>query len=246
MILPLAIAFRDESKPANGAWMSLALLGSLSLLELLPRRDDKALGWTADAVDTTLELGSANVATPAGYHRTALKRSKPSAPLRHLQSAHPDLIRGKVLDYGSGRGQDCATLQAHCYDPHHPQREVRRQPSGKYDTVLMTYVLNVLPQRQRAQALRQARDRVASGGVMILTVRGTQDTGYQAAKRWTPHGDGYAKHTPAGKLKRFQRFYASADQLHQWAAPIVGRAFERVALQPLTSDSVMIAYQRKR
>lgn len=77
-------------------------------------------------------------------HRTALKRTEPSAPLRLLLSRNE--ITGRVLDYGCGHGQDVEHLSslgfaAVGYDPH--RRPAK--PRGRFDTVLCTYVLNVVP-----------------------------------------------------------------------------------------------------
>lgn len=115
-----------------------------------------------------LQAGSANLAPSA---RTAITRGGPSAPVKAL--VDKGLVRGKVLDFGSGRGEDARWLRRQgfevtAYDPHHGPE---RLPSGRFDTVLSTYVLNVLPPAEQKKVERQIRDRLAPGGRALVTVR---------------------------------------------------------------------------
>ena len=186
--------------------------------------------------------GSRSVVTPAGYHRTALSRRGPSRPLRHFSDQ--GLVRGRVLDFGSGRGADCAAAAVRCYDPHHPRSQVRALPQGQFDTVLAIYVLNVLPASERRRALRGAAARVRPGGHLLLAARSQQDSGYQAARDWSRQGDGYAQYTPEGALHRFQRFYASDDALARDAGAALSASFARVPVAALGGDTAVAAYRR--
>jgi 2-polyprenyl-3-methyl-5-hydroxy-6-metoxy-1,4-benzoquinol methylase len=75
-------------------------------------------------------------------YKTAIVRKKLSSPTQYLLDN--ELIRGRVLDYGCGKGFDCDWLKCHGYDPHH--RNVNLH--GKYDTILCNFVLNVLRTKQ--------------------------------------------------------------------------------------------------
>jgi SAM-dependent methyltransferase len=99
-------------------------------------------------------------------HRTAIARSKPSAPTLFLKTNGD--IKGKVLDYGCGRGRDCQFLECDGYDPHYRPE----MPTGKYDTILCNYVLNVIPSRKvRQQVLDKIEDLLAPDGSAYITVR---------------------------------------------------------------------------
>jgi hypothetical protein len=76
---------------------------------------------------------------------TAISRKKPSLPVRYLQKA--GLLKGKMLDFGCGRGFDCDFLKCDGYDPHFRPE----MPKGKYDTIFCVYVLNVLPTQKERQ-----------------------------------------------------------------------------------------------
>jgi hypothetical protein len=103
-------------------------------------------------------------------YRTAITRKKPSAPLKYLLKY--DLIKYPVLDYGCGRGFDAKFLKAigetESYDPHWNPNDL----SGRiFQTVLCTYVLNVLPKNQEQLMLDNISRLLADGGDAYITVR---------------------------------------------------------------------------
>lgn len=89
-------------------------------------------------------------------YKTAIRRNRLSLPCRWLL-AH-NLINGRVLDYGCGYGDDVAGLRYYGYDCtgfdpyYHPF-----PPLGDFDTLLCTYVLNVLFEHERQQVLDNLR-----------------------------------------------------------------------------------------
>lgn len=88
--------------------------------------------------------------------KTALHRKGPSAPLLLLLEQHA--VIGRVLDYGCGHGADVEYLKslsfpAVGYDP----KWAPVLPTGRFDTVLCTYVLNVLPKWKADEVAREAR-----------------------------------------------------------------------------------------
>lgn len=106
--------------------------------------------------------------TPA---MTAISRRTASAPLRRLLK--DGRITGRVLDFGCGRGRDVEELVAQGYDawgydPHwSPER-----PEGTFDTVVCTYVLNVLPPEGARAVLDAIRLLLRSPtGTAYITVR---------------------------------------------------------------------------
>ena len=85
------------------------------------------------------------------------------------------LIRSPVLDFGSGHGEDAKWLrskgyQVREYDPNFDG--VSEMPDGKYNTVLCTYVLNVLPKNQEAKIVKQVMARLRPNGDAFFAVRG--------------------------------------------------------------------------
>lgn len=98
-------------------------------------------------------------------HLTAIARTKPSAPARMLYDRY--LLKGRCLDYGCGRGKDADTYRLDKYDPHwYPTR-----PTGQYDTITCTYVLNVVRPEDVPYILQDIRALLAPRGTAYLTVR---------------------------------------------------------------------------
>jgi hypothetical protein len=99
-------------------------------------------------------------------HLTALKRSKLSAPAKYLQDK--DLLVGEILDYGCGKGDDAKHLSADGYDPYYKSTPVTK----KYDTILATYVLNVIADvEERRDVVSKVRGLLKPRGCAYITVR---------------------------------------------------------------------------
>lgn len=98
-------------------------------------------------------------------HLTAIRRNTPSAPARWLRER--GLILGRVLDYGCGRGRDADELGCDRYDPHWAPTE----PVGPYDTVLCTYVLNVVPAEDEDAIVGRIKTLLSPGGRAYVAVR---------------------------------------------------------------------------
>ena len=97
--------------------------------------------------------------------RTAIKRTNLSAPTRFLEEE--GLIVGRVLDYGCGYGEDAKELGFEVYDPFFGFS----MPTGKFDTVICNYVLNVVPEEVQEEILRDIRQRLKPEGFAYLAVR---------------------------------------------------------------------------
>jgi ATP adenylyltransferase len=103
-------------------------------------------------------------------HLTVKERKWPSYPTKQLLSM--GLIQGKVLDFGCGTGVDVTFLreQGHdvtAYDPHYAPE----YPTGKFDTILCHYVLNVLLPEEQVQVLMAVSELLKPGGKAYFTVR---------------------------------------------------------------------------
>lgn len=100
--------------------------------------------------------------------RTAIARSELSKPSRYLKEN--DLLKGKILDFGCGRGTDAEKLGADKYDPNFFPKDMADM-KGRYDTVICNYVLNVLPKSEEEKVLGQIRSCLKEGGVAYISVR---------------------------------------------------------------------------
>ncbi|MCK5605531.1 methyltransferase domain-containing protein [Candidatus Pacearchaeota archaeon] len=98
-------------------------------------------------------------------HLTAIKRKRLSAPAKFL--VDNEHLKGSILDYGCGRGDDAQHLEIDSYDPHYQPV----LPSKQYDIILCTYVLNVLPQAQWRQVIEDMLEYLAPDGSIYITVR---------------------------------------------------------------------------
>lgn len=103
-------------------------------------------------------------------HLTAKERKWTSYPTKQLWQR--GLIRGRVLDFGCGLGADVTFLQKNnmditgydpCYAPTYP--------TGKYDTILCNYVLNVLFPEEQAHVLMAISELLKPTGSAYFTVR---------------------------------------------------------------------------
>jgi DNA phosphorothioation-associated putative methyltransferase len=181
--------------------------------------------WSAVLEDLGLNIINGHVLVaerPPGSpliqrHRTAIARSKLSAPMQVL--AKWGLLQdATVLDYGCGRGDDVralvhAGIPAVGWDPHYAP-EAPRQPA---DIVNLGFVLNVIEDPSaRRLALEEAYSlagRLLSVAVM-LEGKGTGRA----------HGDGVVT-----KRATFQKYFSQAE-LIRYVADLLGR--EPISVAP--------------
>ncbi len=109
-------------------------------------------------VDRAKELKSA---------KTARARRSLSAPAEYL--LEHDLLAGRILDFGCGRGDLVKFLDGDIeqYDPNWSPKK----PRGKFDVVVCIYVLNVLGVLERGPAFADAMSYVRRGGKLYIAVR---------------------------------------------------------------------------
>jgi len=194
--------------------------------------------------------GSRSVVAPSGYHRTAVGGNEPSVPLRHLLARYPAWVKGRVLDFGTGRGRDCRELHRHpglevaCYDVYHPSPEVRTFPKGTFDLVIANYVVNVLPKDERKQAIQRAASKVKGGGKIVFAARGTGDVGgMRASESWQRHDDGRARFV-GGQMQRFQRFFDRAT-LQREIGAVLGPSYSALPISQPGADTALVAFQKR-
>ena len=109
-------------------------------------------------------------------HLTAIARRAPSKPMQYL--AARGMLRGRMLDFGCGRGYDADAYGMEKFDPHWSPV----MPEGTFDTVVCNYVLNVIPSpSKRDDVLTVLSRSLAKGGIAYISVRNDRS----ALNGWT-------------------------------------------------------------
>lgn len=114
-------------------------------------------------------------------HKTAMTRKSPSAPMKWLASN--DMIVGRALDWGCGRGYDAETYNMESYDPHFQPI----MPDGKFKTITCGYVLNTIEFKEtRLLVLRDMQSKLELGGKIYISVRNDKRAlhGTTSKKTW--------------------------------------------------------------
>lgn len=101
---------------------------------------------------------------------TAIRRSRMSLPCKWLLDH--GFIRGRVLDFGCGFGMDGHFLgkrgfDYQNFDPHF----FPWTPDGQFDTILCTYVFNVLFAQERFETLKELKSYMKADTRTFITVR---------------------------------------------------------------------------
>jgi SAM-dependent methyltransferase len=137
---------------------------------------------------TPIYRGMVPVGLRYNAHRTAIHRARMSAPAQAL--FNEGRIRGDVLDYGCGHGADVRALRDNHgpvfgYDPAWAPELPGRHARG-YDTILCTFVLNVIPNaHMRCEILRDIGRLLKADGVAYVTVRrDVKRTGWTRSGTW--------------------------------------------------------------
>lgn len=114
-------------------------------------------------------------------HLTAIARKAPSRPTRYLSAC--GMLRGRVLDYGCGRGKDADVFGLEKFDPYY----FPDMPVGAFDTIVCNYVLNVVPSPDgRSCILATIQSMLRRGGIAYITVRNDRKklNGWTKRKTW--------------------------------------------------------------
>ena len=120
---------------------------------------------------------------------TAITRTKLSAPSKVLLDK--GLLKGRVLDFGCGKGFDVEYLSGLGYniqgfDPYYQPEK----PIGKFDTIICNYVLNVLEPSEWDSVLSDIKELLNNNGIAYIAVRrDIKEEGYRR------HGKGQTYQT---------------------------------------------------
>lgn len=101
---------------------------------------------------------------------TAITRNKLSSPSRYL--FENGLLVGRILDYGCGKGFDVKYLSDRGYEIFgYDTYYFKDRPTGKYDTILCNYVLNVLEAEYETFIIEDIKNLLSEQGIAYITVR---------------------------------------------------------------------------
>lgn len=101
---------------------------------------------------------------------TAIKRTDFSVPTRYL--LNKGLLKGRILDFGCGFGFDTDELKKQGYNITGYDYYYRPDfPTGKYDTIICNYVLNVLEPYAQAEVLMNVSNLLKPTGTAYYAVR---------------------------------------------------------------------------
>jgi hypothetical protein len=145
--------------------------------------------------------------TALNYAATAIRRNKPSAPLKKFLEHLPKLKRligqgtvpSEFFDYGCGKGDDIEYLKSQGYsvigyDAHIPKHENKQiyKYSGRFNIVTLFYVLNVLPsEMSRRSILLQIRRCLGTYGIVAVATRTPKEVSSACKDTWEPMEDGW-------------------------------------------------------
>lgn len=115
--------------------------------------------------------------------KTAITRTRPSAPVSWLEKRHRHLtdnpnwtvkdtvedLGNRILDYGCGKGFDADYMGAMKYDPHFFPDDP--EPNSPFDIIFCTYVLNVMDRDAQREVLGHIDSLSHAGTVVYCSVR---------------------------------------------------------------------------
>ena len=116
-------------------------------------------------------------------HLTAISRKAPSGPMKWLDAN--GLLKGKMLDYGCGRGYDADTFGMEKYDPFWFKCD--DFCAEEFDTITCNYVLNVIEDaKERTYAVERMQRWLKPNGSLYIAVRADKKNlnGYTKRGTW--------------------------------------------------------------
>ncbi len=103
-------------------------------------------------------------------HLTAIKREDLSFPAKYLLKNK--LLKGQILDFGCGYGKDVEKLQEKGFDIQGYDLYYQPQyPQKKFDTIICSYVLNVLFPWEQEQVIMSISQLIKTTGKVYFVVR---------------------------------------------------------------------------
>lgn len=127
-----------------------------------------------------LKYSQATVITVIKSYNTAITRTKLSTPTTYL--VEHQLLVGKILDYGCGKGFDAIQLKIDRFDPYHYRTDRKKIFATTYDTIYCNYVLNVITEPEATQVLEKIKNLLSPNGKAYISVRRDIEGEYATSK----------------------------------------------------------------
>ena len=147
-------------------------------------------------------------------YKTAIHRTEPSFTVKTIEKSK--LIKNQIFDYGCGMGKDVQYLESKGYsvsfwDPYFfsktPPSSFR---SHSFRTIFCTYILNVIPSKDRNDVIKKIQWLLYKEGKAFFTVRTSSDILEKARKnRWKKKSDGWIT-----KRGTFQKGFKSDELMN--------------------------------
>lgn len=162
--------------------------------------------------------------------KTAIRRKKLSKPVQLYKHE----LKGMILNYGSGHGEDTELLRLEDYEIYNYDKffDSDADLSIKYDTIICNYVLNVIPTiDERVAVLMHIKELLKDNGCAYITVRHQSE--FKSLKTSVKYNDGVitTKNT-------FQKFYDKQELIE-----FVGKHFNNSNL--IHNNPLIIKIQNK-
>ena len=130
--------------------------------------------------------------------KTAITRNKLSAPFKYIIDNYALSKDNYIIDYGCGKGVDVEILADKGYnivgyDKHHNSSDMKDLDWSESDTVVLNYVLNVIPLYSlRVELLNDLKANMKEGAQLFLSVRRENEiVRYAHKKEWDKYQDGF-------------------------------------------------------
>lgn len=130
-------------------------------------------------------------------NKTAIARTKMSAPFRNFLKSYGDTVKSKsILDFGCGKGKDVeeATGLGYNIQGYDPNNEKYPLPNTnlKFDIIYCGYVLNVVHPTVREITINSCWERIANNGMAVFVTRTDTEVNKLAIKgNWAKDNDGF-------------------------------------------------------
>jgi SAM-dependent methyltransferase len=221
---------------------------------------DPKTGWPTEEalIDAAHQYGGALMASTSvpGSETTQITGTTPMyrKAIGWLMEKKPEAK--SVLDYGAGKGEGADAMReivgnkavVHTMEPNPklwtgkipPTYTDDSQIAGKYDLILNTNVLNVLPRDVRDGVVRDIGEKLMPGGHALITTRGWAGD-VAATKKFEPAEEPNAIYVRKGQKGQVRVFHKGFEQneLRDYTQSVLGQGFT-VEKAPFGKAGVLI------
>jgi len=175
---------------------------------------------------------------PERAAKTALGTSTVTSYLKANDILKSDVPKGKILDFGAGKGLGAKAIGADTYEPYvksNPKyNQVNQIKSNSYDKVTSLNVLNTIEPEARKEVVKNIGRVLKSNGVAVISTRGKD---VEDAKIKTKAKDGYI--IGKGEQARFQKGFTQ-DELKNYVQKTLGDNYKVESVKGLGKAAIKV------